>query len=146
MIPMKILCCSALLGAGLLALAALAPSSALAKTTRECAADWAANKATLQAGGKTRRAYIAECRGVDQAARPPRKSANIGKAQFATEAEAKTSCPGDAVVWVNLRSRVYHASDSASYGKTKRGAYMCEKETSAAGYRASKAKRAAGAQ
>ncbi len=58
--------------------------------------------------------------------------------QFATEAEAKASCPGDTVVWVNTGTKVYHHAGTATYGKTKRGAYMCEKDTAAAGYRAAK--------
>lgn len=58
--------------------------------------------------------------------------------QFANESEAKASCPGDTVVWVNTGTKVYHHAGSASYGKTKRGAYMCEKETAAAGFRAAK--------
>ena len=59
--------------------------------------------------------------------------AALGQGQFATEAEAKASCPTDSVVWANLRSKVYHASSSKSYGKTKRGAYMCEKEATSRG-------------
>ncbi len=58
--------------------------------------------------------------------------------QFTTEAEAKSSCPGDTVVWVNTSSKVYHHAGTATYGKTKRGAYMCEKDTAAAGFRAAK--------
>ena len=42
------------------------------------------------------------------------------------------------VVWANPRSKVYHASSSKSYGKTKRGAYMCEKEATSAGFHAPK--------
>ena len=63
------------------------------------------------------------------------------KGQFSSEADAKASCPSENVVWVNLRSRVYHTSASASYGKTKRGVFMCEKEASAAGYRTPKPRR-----
>ena len=63
--------------------------------------------------------------------------------QFATEAEAKASCPVDSFVWANLRSKVYHASSSKSYGKTKRGAYMCEKDSVEAGFRASRIARRA---
>ena len=58
--------------------------------------------------------------------------------QFASEELAKAHCPGDTVVWVNLSSKIYHLSGTADYGKTKRGAYMCEKETTAAGFRAAK--------
>ncbi len=58
--------------------------------------------------------------------------------QFANESEAKASCPGDTVVWVNIGTKVYHHAGTASYGTTKRGAYMCEKNTAAAGFRAAK--------
>jgi hypothetical protein len=141
---MKPLFHAALLGAALVGLVASAPPAAEAKTTKECVAEWRANKATLQASGKTRRAYIAECRGPQDsaAATPARRSARLVQGQFATEAEAKASCPTDTVVWINRRTKVFHTSDSASYGKTKRGAYMCQKDTAAAGYRAPKGKRA----
>jgi hypothetical protein len=58
--------------------------------------------------------------------------------QFASEAEAKASCPGDTVVWANTGTKVYHHSGTAAYGTTKRGAYMCEKDTASAGIRAAK--------
>ena len=58
--------------------------------------------------------------------------------QFTTEAEAKASCPSDTVVWVNTGTKVYHYAGNAAYGKTKRGAYVCEKDTAASGYHAAK--------
>ncbi len=58
--------------------------------------------------------------------------------QFASEAEAKAHCPGDTVVWVNTGTKVYHHAGSSAYGTTKRGTYMCEKDTAAAGFRAAK--------
>jgi hypothetical protein len=58
--------------------------------------------------------------------------------QFATEAEAKSHCPGDTIVWVNTNSKIYHYAGTPAFGTTKRGAYVCEKETSAAGFRAAK--------
>jgi len=46
-------------------------------------------------------------------------------------------------VWVNSISRIYHSSGSRSYGKTRSGAYMCEKDSVAAGFRAPKPRGAA---
>jgi hypothetical protein len=71
------------------------------------------------------------------APKKPRSTA-LKAGQFANEADAKTSCPDDTVVWVNTGTKVYHHAGAKSYGKTKRGAYMCEKDTAAAGYRAAK--------
>src|SRR5437763_4872110 len=82
------------------------PAIAQQKTAKECNAEWASDKAALQASGKTKRAFVAECRGVPLAAAAP-KAATLEKGQFATEAEANTNCPNDSVVWVNLRSGVY---------------------------------------
>jgi hypothetical protein len=61
-----------------------------------------------------------------------------GAGQFQTEAQAKSQCPADLVVWVNLASKIYHFAGYKSYGTTKAGAYMCEKEAAAQGFRASK--------
>ena len=43
------------------------------------------------------------------------------------------SCPGDAVVWVNLRSHGYHLQGDTFFGHTKRGKFMCKKAADAAG-------------
>jgi hypothetical protein len=61
-----------------------------------------------------------------------------GAGQFETEAQAKSQCPVDLVVWGNLTSKIYHFAGHRSYGTTKAGAYMCEKEATAQGFRASK--------
>ena len=58
-----------------------------------------------------------------------------GENLFATEAEAKSRCPSDTVVWANLKSNIYHFSGTHNYGNTKSGAYMCENDTAAAGIR-----------
>ena len=42
------------------------------------------------------------------------------------------------MVWANIGTKVYHHAGAGAYGKTKRGAYMCEKDTAAAGFRAAK--------
>jgi hypothetical protein len=146
-------------------LAAIAPSvSAFAqqKSVAACRAEWRANKAANQAAGKTEKAFVAECRSrvaptakspaaapAPRASAPPRQmpaqpaparrtGAPIGANEFSTESEAKAHCPGDTVVWVNTKSRIYHFSGHRGYGSTKAGAYMCEKDTAAAGVRAAK--------
>ena len=65
-------------------------------------------------------------------------TASLAAGEFPTEAEAKSHCPGDTIVWANTRSKIYHYASSHRYGHTKAGAYMCEKETAAAGIRAAK--------
>jgi hypothetical protein len=71
----------------------------------------------------------------------PKDRATLEAGQFADEASAKARCPTDTVVWVNLPSKIYHFAGTKSYGTTKRGAYMCEKEAIAAEDRASKTER-----
>ena len=121
--------CAALIGLLVMSQAAFAQQ----KTARQCNDEWKAGQAGFQASGKNRRTFLAECRGLTSPSGP----VVLGKGQFATEAEARVSCAADTVVWVNLRSNVYHGSVSRSYGATKQGAYMCEKESVASGFRAS---------
>jgi hypothetical protein len=52
---------------------------------------------------------------------------------FDTEAAAQTHCAADTVVWLNAKTRVYHAKGTQYYGHTKKGAYVCKKEADAAG-------------
>jgi hypothetical protein len=127
--------------AALVTLLASSPLLAQQKTVRECRAEWSSNREAIAASGKTQRIFIAECRGVPVPASTRAAAADLGKGQYATEAEAKANCQGDAVVWANLRSKVYHESSSRNYGATKIGAYMCEKESVAAGFHAPKAAR-----
>lgn len=157
----SIMCAAAAIG-----FIAWSPTVAMAqqKTVKACRAEWIANKPAMQAAGKTEKAYIAECRETAQTAPAPAAAVPAKQApapaparatpvkpapavatatptvsgQFTTEAQAKARCPADTIVWVNLRSKVYHFSTSKDYGTTKRGAYMCEKETAAAGFRAAK--------
>jgi hypothetical protein len=59
--------------------------------------------------------------------------------KFSTLSAAQAHCTGDMVVWVNSgRSRVFHTASSKYFGKTKHGAYVCEKSAMAAGYHAAK--------
>jgi hypothetical protein len=46
------------------------------KTVRQCNDEWSANKASIQASGKTKRVFVAECRGVAVTAQTPAASAS----------------------------------------------------------------------
>ncbi len=61
-----------------------------------------------------------------------------GGNQFSNEAQAKVRCPSDTVVWVNTDSKIYHFTGYSDYGRTKKGAYMCERDATAGGFRAAK--------
>jgi hypothetical protein len=70
---------------------------------------------------------------------PPNVAASpVGANEFSTEAQAKTRCPADTVVWATLTSKIYHFGGTRFYGNTKHGAYMCERDAAAAGIRAAK--------
>lgn len=56
---------------------------------------------------------------------------------FDTESAAQAHCPKDVVVWLNIPSGIYHYKGERWYGRTKHGAYACEKEAIKAGDRAS---------
>lgn len=154
-----VMCCAIFLAW----LAVPAVAQAPQKTVKECDAEWKADKANLQAAGKKKKDFMAECRGITAAApaeapatapakpvspspyaaKPaPAPMATTGESnaanQFATEAQAKNHCQADTVVWANLKTNVYHFAGTHNYGTTKRGAYMCEKDTIAAGMRAAK--------
>ena len=185
----------------------MTPSAAPAtgkKTVKACEAEWKANKPAIQASGKKKTDFMTECRteaGSTQTAAPAPRSqpaeqpkpevaaasqsttpaqpksaavpqstttaqpksaaapqsttpaqprseatapqaptASLATGQSTSEADAKSHCPSDTIVWANTRSRVYHYASSRRYGHTKLGAYMCEK-TAAAGMRAAKRER-----
>ena len=166
--------------------ATAANTSGSQKTVKECDAEWQANKASIQASGQTKKQYLAGCRAgtgnaaaqqtrsqsprstpadsqaartspapsaqapaprernVERSARekttrvPGTESGQAAAAQYSSIVAAKAHCPADTVVWVNTDTKIYHYSESARYGKTKDGAYMCEKDTAAAGFRPAK--------
>jgi hypothetical protein len=68
----------------------------------------------------------------------PAATAPIGVNQYSTEAQAKARCGSDTVVWANLDSKIYHFAGHKSYGHTKSGAYMCERDATQQGIRAAK--------
>ena len=69
---------------------------------------------------------------------PTPRGTPTGANEFSTEAQAKAHCPSDTVVWVTLKSGIYHFAGTRYYGTTKNGAYMCEGDSAAAGMRAAK--------
>ena len=55
---------------------------------------------------------------------------------FKTQAGASAHCPGGTVVWSTLsKTKTYHMSSSKYFGKTKHGAYVCQQDAQAAGFR-----------
>jgi hypothetical protein len=156
--------CSAIVGAAILS----SPVFAQQKTEKACQEEWRANKADNQAKKITEKAYVAQCRSAGAAptaapaaasktttapapaaaekpaAKPaaaaakPATATSGGANQFATEAQAKSHCPSDTVVYVNLSSKIYHFAGHKDYGNLKNGTYMCEKDTAGVGARAAK--------
>ncbi len=55
---------------------------------------------------------------------------------FKTTTDASAHCPGGTVVWSTLsKTKTYHMSSSKYFGKTKHGAYVCQQDAQAAGFR-----------
>jgi len=132
------------------------------KTEKRCRAEWQANKVAYQAGGISEKSYVDKCRDGETVAVPSTPSPTAttpapapvsapsaqpskttvttptGANQFTTEAQAKGRCPSDTVVWANTKSKVYHFNGYKNYGDTKEGAYMCEKDATAQGFRAAR--------
>ena len=71
-------------------------------------------------------------------AAPPAATAPTGANQYASEGQAKFHCMNGTVVWANLDSKIYHFSGNKTYGQTKAGAYMCERDAQSQGMRAPK--------
>jgi hypothetical protein len=55
---------------------------------------------------------------------------------FNSEQEAEHHCPKDTVVWLNLKTGIYHWKGQIWYARTNSGAYVCQKEADANGARA----------
>ena len=145
---------------------AAAPATDGQKTVKACTDEWRANKDANQAKGVTLKAFVADCRAgkattaqptlvpppppqqtqapppaqprATTGAAPPAATAPTGANQYATEGQAKFRCMNGTVVWANLDSKIYHFSGNKTYGQTKSGAYMCERDATAQGMRAAK--------
>ena len=135
----------------------LAPSGK-GKSAKECRAEWRVNKADNEAKGITEKQYIAQCRGGAIAVaptpapapapapapttarsaptttvntRPPvAPTAPTGVGQYQTEAEAKGRCFSDTVVWVNLKSRIYHFAGTKKRKHQRRHLHVRERGNS----------------
>jgi hypothetical protein len=81
----------------------------------------------LPSYGATSSVAVAQPAAVAQASLPP---------LFDSESAAQAHCPKDVVVWLNIPSGIYHYKGERWYGRTKHGAYACEKEAIKAGDRA----------
>ena len=68
----------------------------------------------------------------------PSTSPSASAQQYKSEAEAKSGCGSDQVVWANTSSHVLHKAGTQYYGKTTHGAYMCESAATKAGYHLAK--------
>lgn len=143
-------------------------STAHQSVMRLCASRWKDAKAAGTTAGQTWPQFLARCRASEAPSgggfasapapapapsqsgslfpwqRPPAPASNVGApsaaqaGEYATELRARGQCPSDTVVWANTSSRIYHYSGTRYYGHTRRGAYMCEAQARAAGYRASR--------
>jgi hypothetical protein len=69
---------------------------------------------------------------------PSSATATPRAGEYTTELGARARCPSDTVVWANTPTRIYHYSGTRYFGHTRNGAYMCEADARAAGYRAAK--------
>ena len=60
------------------------------------------------------------------------------KSTTAAEPTAAQTPPEKGMVWVNLRTKIYHREGDRWYGKTKHGKFMSEEDAVKEGYRAAK--------
>ena len=78
-----LICSAAMLGI------ASIPATAQQKTAKQCNDEWTTNKSSIQASGKTKKAFVAECRGQSTAA----PTATPKPAARATPKPPRTAAP-----------------------------------------------------
>jgi hypothetical protein len=101
----------------------------------------AVGNAVSGAASATGKAASSAASSVSKAATSATNSATaLVTGEYADEASAKAHCSADTVVWVNTSSKAYHLAGTKYYGKTKKGAYMCQKDADAGGFHGPKAK------
>jgi hypothetical protein len=54
---------------------------------------------------------------------------------YKTEQLAQAHCPRDQVVWVEMKTGIYHFRGDRLFGETQSGAYACRREVDASGGR-----------
>ena len=112
------------------------------KTITICIAVLFAGNATVLAQSATPRSTGAGA--AHSSPMKPNATPTLASNQFSEESAARSHCAGEPVVWVNLSgSKAYHMSGDKFYGKTKTGAYMCQKEADQSGYHAAGSRAAA---
>jgi hypothetical protein len=87
---MKLSLAGALMCSAIIGVMALTPM-AIAKTAKECRAEWTANKAANQAKGITQKAYVDQCRAADSAEKPKAAPAAATAKEKASTAKDKAS-------------------------------------------------------
>ena len=119
-----------------LSTSAAAPAPALTaqqERMKACNAD----AASRNLSGEPRQRFMNSCLSGNTAtgASAAAPAAANGSGRFASEASAKRTCGGDAVVWANPGSQIFHATGTQFYGKTADGGFMCRAAAEKAGYR-----------
>ncbi len=123
-------------------LASLLAGTAMAQTVSGTAG--AVGNAVSGAASATGKAASSAATSVSNGAKSAASSTKaMVTGEYADEASAKAHCPTDTVVWANTTSKAYHLAGTKYYGKTKKGAYMCQKDADSSGFHAPKAKTAA---
>jgi hypothetical protein len=56
---------------------------------------------------------------------------------YQDEAQARLQCGGDAVVWLDFKTRRYYAAGQARYGRGRNAVFTCRTQTRRSGYRRS---------
>jgi hypothetical protein len=56
---------------------------------------------------------------------------------FRYEDQAQRHCPGDTVVWLDFRKRIYYSKGKRHYARGVNGSFVCRDEARSSGYRRS---------
>ncbi len=59
----------------------------------------------------------------------------VAQTLYNSPSVAHQHCPHDNVVWLNTATGIYHFDGERWYGRTKHGAFVCQREANAAGDR-----------